>query len=109
MTSNRRLARMPPHLALTAGQLAKLALYPNGGIRTTRELLEKSKIELVENCDLDGEIVEDIKRKVSRWIAPKSVTVNIPLLFENRVSRLPMEAFANLLTEKDDSKEKQFD
>ena|SRR5437763_1610080 len=77
MTSNRRLARMPPHLALTAGQLAKLALYPNGGIRTTRELLEKSKIELVENCDLDGEVVEDIKRKVSRWIAPKSVTVNI--------------------------------
>ncbi|CAG8534525.1 9147_t:CDS:2 [Paraglomus occultum] len=75
MTSNRRLARMPPHLALTAGQLAKLALYPNGGIRTTKELLEKSKIELVENCDLDGEVVEDIMKKVSRWIAPKSVTV----------------------------------
>ncbi|RUS19596.1 P-loop containing nucleoside triphosphate hydrolase protein [Endogone sp. FLAS-F59071] len=66
-TSTRSLQRLPEDLTLSAQQLSKLSAL---SIYTTKDLLSKTDLELVELCDWDPASVREVTRRVARWIAP---------------------------------------
>ncbi|CAG8546930.1 530_t:CDS:2 [Diversispora eburnea] len=74
MTSIRKLCRLPPNLALKPEQLSSLTSFPHNPIRTTRDLLVRSELELIQCCNLESEVVESIMKKCAKWIAPKNKT-----------------------------------